>query len=112
MKIYIAGQISGLEYGEALRKFIHAEHQLRQLGHEPLNPMRLVDQSEERTYEGILLEAIEILVVSAVGIYMLHDWRESRGARIEHAIAENLGKVILYQATPLPRVHRHKEANC
>lgn len=30
-------------------------------------------------------------------VYMLHDWQESRGARVEHRWAQRLGKQIIYQ---------------
>lgn len=30
-------------------------------------------------------------------VYMLHDWQESRGARVEHRWAQRLGKHIIYQ---------------
>jgi len=33
---------------------------------------------------------------------MLANWRDSKGARIEHAIAEILGKPIYYEGTELP----------
>jgi hypothetical protein len=35
-------------------------------------------------------------VANCDGIYMLHGWENSKGARVEHALAIFLGKVICY----------------
>lgn len=102
MKIYIAGKITGLDYETAESEFIFAEGTIERLGHEPLNPMKLVDQDDERTYEDQLLDALEIVLVDAQALYMLPNWRDSKGARIEHAIAEILGREIFYAASQIP----------
>lgn len=102
MKIYIAGKITGLDEQTAFDLFDAAERDIEAIGHEPLNPMKLVDQDPMRSYEDMLLSALEILIVDSTAIYMLANWRDSIGARIEHAIAENLNRPIYYQPTPLP----------
>jgi len=102
MKLYIAGQITGLDEAVAYELFLRAENLLTQLGHEPLNPMKIVDQDEMRCYEDQLLDALEIVLVSSEALFMLANWRDSKGARIEHAIAEILGRPIYYEATELP----------
>ena len=103
MKIYIAGPITGLDYEEAVPAFIAAAAMLETLGHEPLDPMTLVDQNEMRAWEDYILDGIEIILNDAEALYMLDGWRESKGARLEHAVAESLGRPIYYQASELPK---------
>lgn len=102
MKIYIAGQITGLDAAEAVRLFGAADALLTKAGHEPLNPIEMVDQDPTREYEDLLLEALTIVLVMAEAVYMLANWRDSKGARAEHAIAEIFNKPIYYEATALP----------
>ena len=45
-------------------------------------------------WEQHMLRDIELLM-GCGGIFLLPDWKESRGARIEHAIAKELGLLIL-----------------
>lgn len=96
MKIYTAGKISGLDEDEAFRLFEEAERLLIVAGHTPLNPMRLVDQTEGREYEEYLLDALRVMLVDAEALYMLENWHDSRGARIEYLIARELGKPIYH----------------
>lgn len=103
MQIYLAGKITGLDEDVAFRLFESAEAFIVAKGHTPLNPMKLVDQEEMREYECLLLDALEIVLVSAEALYMLANWRDSKGARIEHAIAEILGKPIYYAETGIPK---------
>lgn len=98
--IYIAGRITGLPYSEAFERFSAVETGLKNSGFNPLNPMNMVDQRPGRHYNEYLLDALKILVTQANGIYMLDNWRDSKGARIEHAIAELIGIEIFYAATP------------
>jgi hypothetical protein len=102
MNIYIAGKITGLEYEASAKLFQDAETVIEKAGHTPLNPLTIVDQDDEREWEDYMLDAIEIVLVSCEAVYMLSNWRESRGARIEHAIAEITAKPIYYQGTELP----------
>lgn len=96
-RIYIAGKITGLDLEDAFRTFEAAEVGIRERGHEPLNPMKLVDQDPDRFWAEDMLDAIEIVLVRAQAVYMLSNWRDSKGARIEHAIAEQLGLPIYYE---------------
>ncbi len=102
MKIYIAGKITGMDEAVAFAEFEAAEEMIAGLGHEPLNPMKLVDQDPMCAYEDQLLDALEVVLVSATALYMLANWRDSKGARVEHAIAEIFGKPIYYEASSLP----------
>lgn len=93
MKIYIAGKITGLSGEEAEGNFMWNERLVEQYGHEPLNPMKLVDQSEGREYEEYLTDALRIMLTEADGVLFLANWRDaSDGAAIEHFIASRLPK--------------------
>lgn len=96
MKIYIAGQIIGLEYQEAFDLFEDADHAISLAGHMPLNPMEVVDQTKGRQYADYLLDALRVVLTEADALYMLPNWQKSKGARIEHAIAEIMEKPIYY----------------
>lgn len=106
MQIYIAGKITGLDYEDVDVMFSEAAAALAAVGHEPLNPFALVDQDPDRTYEDYLLDALEIVLCSAQALYMLPNWRDSLGARIEHAIAVEKGLPIYYAASELPEAGR------
>lgn len=94
MKIYIAGKITGLDPARAATMFAAAEHLIHNLGHEPLNPMRLVDQTEGRPYNNYLHDALRHLL-RADAVYMLPNWLGSTGARIEQHMALEL-KMPIY----------------
>jgi len=101
LAIYLAGPITGLDEAEAFEAFALAERFITDKGHEPLNPMKLVDQAGDRAYEEYLLDALEIVLTSAQALYMLDGWRSSLGARIEHAIAVEKKLPIFYQGSEI-----------
>ena len=104
MKIYIAGKITGLDEDVAFAEFEAAEGLIASLGHEPLNPMKLVDQSLGREYEEYLLDALRIVLIDATAVYFLPNWMDSFGARIEHAIATERLMPIYNDLFPPPPV--------
>lgn len=106
MKIYIAGKITGLDYETAYDLFEVAENVIFKYGHVPLNPMTLVDQSEGREYFEYLLEAVKIMLFESEAVYMLPNWRQSDGAKVEHFMAEVFKRPIFYAASDLPEVSR------
>ncbi|MGE0294919.1 MAG: DUF4406 domain-containing protein [Hyphomonadaceae bacterium] len=100
MKIYISGKISGLDYDDAFDSFSEAEDWVLIHGHEAVNPMKKVSEQQGFTWEQYMLEDIAILF-ACDGIFMLRNWQDSKGARIERAICEVLGKAIFYQESNL-----------
>ena len=99
MKCYISGQITGLDEMEAMHNFAKASNDaMQKLGYdEVLNPMELPHLHEGKWID-YMCEDIRALH-DCDAIYMLSNWRDSKGARIEHAIAEILGLDIYYEAT-------------
>lgn len=87
MRVYIAGKISGLNYEEVCDKFEKAEKKLKNFGI-VINPCKIVpEECDWDTAMDICLSAL----AKCDTIYLLTDWKESKGARIEKAKAEELG---------------------
>lgn len=97
MKVYISGQISGLEYEEARARFDKAEDFLRGLRVDTVNPM---DNGlpEESTWIQHLCKDLELLH-DCSHIYMIDGWQLSRGACIEYDFAIRTGKSVLFESS-------------
>lgn len=95
-KIYISGQITGLELAEAERIFSEAETLLTDAGHTVINPMKILPYSPELTWKDYMKADIKVLV-DCDAIYMLSNWPNSKGAKLEYDIAQGLGMTTLYQ---------------
>jgi hypothetical protein len=90
-KVYISGKITGLPFSEALAKFRRAEIYILEQGDEQFNPMLTFYDN----WNEAMVYCIENLL-NCDEILMLHDWKDSKGARIEHFIAETIGMKITY----------------
>lgn len=95
MKIYIAGKISDLTKEDYESRFKIACETLSQIGYEPVNPCEL-NHCENATWADYMLKDLDALF-HCDAIYMLNNWRGSKGARIEHAVAIETGKKVFYQ---------------
>jgi hypothetical protein len=95
LAIYVAGPVTGTT--DYFERFVAGCVEVRELGHEPVSPVHSGDDGPtgdnwlHYTKRGIR----ELLQCD--GIYCLRDWHQSRGARIEHFIADALGLLVLYQ---------------
>jgi hypothetical protein len=99
MKIYIAGKISGLVYEDAYCAFVEAEQVLKRLGHEPVNPMKengLDGDGNEYAWAEYMKRDIPHLL-ACDGIYLLKNWRDSKGAKIESQLARDLEMKVLFE---------------
>lgn len=99
-RIYIAGAITGLDEATYTENFARAERYLESFGYEPLNPCKLVDQTEGRDYNDYMHDALRHCL-DADGLYMLSNWHTSKGAKAEHAIAVIYEKTIWYEGTKI-----------
>lgn len=95
MRTYISGKITGLPIERAAEYFETIENKLAEIGHTPVNPMKLHNTLTDKTWEEFMIEDIKALF-GCDAIFMLDNWLDSRGARIEHTIATNTGKTIFY----------------
>lgn len=90
-KFYIAGKINGLKnYKE---KFKEAEDKLISEGHICMNPAVLPDGFPYESYMPVCMAMIN----QCDSMYMLSNWKDSKGARVELEYAKVTGKKILYQ---------------
>lgn len=99
MKIYISGKISGTDLTETRKRFAAAAKAMKRLGYEPVNPLDN-GLSEQDTWEAHIIKDIATLL-QCKAIYMLQDWQESKGARIEYYIATEIGIPIMYEIEKL-----------
>lgn len=100
MKIYIAGKITGLPRTEVKRKFQSAAKKLIAAGHAVFIPsvLPVYDDVSHDEYLHICYGIIDI----CDAVFMLEDWQQSKGARMELQYAADWGKQILYES-PITR---------
>ena len=94
-KVYISGKISGLEYADAFDKFQAAERKLREQGYEVVNPMT-IEHNHDQSWEAYMRNDIKALC-DCDAIFMLGNWKKSRGAKIEFYLATKLGIEVMYE---------------
>lgn len=88
MKIYLAGPMTGLP--NLNFPAFHAEAaRLRALGHDVVNPAE-INPDHTMAWEACMRKDIAVLVTCDT-VAMLDGWQHSRGARLEHHIAMELG---------------------
>ena len=90
--IYIAGKVSGEPYWHAFLKFSAAEKKLKPYGC-TINPMRLCKR--DWSWMRCMAVCLWVLVFRCNRIYLLHDWRDSKGARIERRVATIFKKRLI-----------------
>lgn len=96
--IYIAGPMTGLPDFN-YPAFNAKASLLRKLGYDVVNPAEFQIPDPAKTWKSYMREAIRQLS-RADGIYLLRDWTESKGARLEARIAIDLGMGIFLQHMP------------
>lgn len=95
MKVYISGKITDLPVDDVVAKFRQAEQQVASFGHNPVSPLSNgLDYAEHWNKH---LAADITLLLGCDAIYLLTDWQDSRGSRIEANIAEECGLEIIRQ---------------
>lgn len=93
MRVYISGAITGDSNYKA--KFEKAKQDLKKSGYIPVNPAEF-DLPEGATWEDYMKQDLALLL-KCDGIYMLKDWKQSRGAMIEHDLAQTLKMQVQYE---------------
>lgn len=92
-RIYISGQITGLPRSEWFAKFERVEQQLLAAGHNVINPAKNMMRLTYDEYMAIDLMLLE----NCDAIYMLDNWKKSKGACQELEKARQLALEILYE---------------
>ncbi len=98
MKIYISGKITGYEISEAENKFKNSETYLLQKGLTPINPFNLSEIHPSKTWKDYMIDDIKGLF-DCDAIFMQQAWGQSKGARVEYAIARELGLQIYHEGS-------------
>lgn len=91
MKVYISGPMTGLPQFNYPAFFDMAEH-ICAIGYEPLNQAA---QPEQPSWEAYMRHDIKLLM-DADMVVMLPGWEQSKGAKIEKQIAEQLNIPVAY----------------
>lgn len=106
-RIFISGQMTGIE-NLNYPAFAEAAALLRASNYHVENP---AENPEQTSWEGYMrLSIMQMLSCDAVAL--LPGWENSRGARMEHDIADELGipclpvNQILYPGADIDAVHR------
>ena len=100
MKIYIAGKVAGLPESEYTEYFSAVEEYRTNNGFQTINPVKLIETVQDAIpWELSHMEIMDIdLAVLAYcdAIYLMKNWKESRGAREEyrHAISNGLDIIM------------------
>jgi hypothetical protein len=95
MKCYISGRITGLPEHVYRQMFERGCKEVMLKGLAPVNPVTLPD-NHEKTWKAYMKADLKALK-ECDAIYMLTNWPESRGAKIEHWFAKRYGKIVIYQ---------------
>lgn len=90
MKVYIAGKITG--NNKYKQKFAAAQLRVEQSGNIALNPAILPEGMTPKCYMSICLPMIDVADL----VWFLDDYTESRGAMLEHAYCQYIGKQTAY----------------
>lgn len=96
--IYISGRITGNKDYPA--NFERGKAKLLQMGY---REYQIVSPTEIKPYQGVqewksFMIADIMYLVRCKEIFMLKDWKKSKGARIERKIAKMLGLGIRYES--------------
>jgi len=98
-KIYISGGITGLPFDEVKAKFEKAESGLKAQGYEVASPLKT---GIPYNVPWEVHAAVDIvLLIGCDSIYLLPDWKYSKGSALEKNIAELLGKKMIYEEIPV-----------
>lgn len=88
-KVYISGKISGLEEKEYKNNFNSAELYLTGLGYDVVNPVAY-DTIPNGTWKDYMRRDLKLLL-DCDYIYLLDNWTESTGAKVEYRLARDIG---------------------
>lgn len=87
-RIYIAGKVTGLPIHEVTMKFGTAQKQIEEMGFIALNPLELVNDWKA-TWQNAMKICISKLA-TADAVVLLDNWEQSKGAKIEKQLADDL----------------------
>lgn len=92
--VFVMGKMSGA-VNSVKRLFSGAENLLKELGANPISPLKLNHIEPLENWDDFVIEDISELL-KCDGVFMLEGWKEDRNSRIVHAIAKELNFNIYY----------------
>jgi hypothetical protein len=95
MKVYISGKITDEDFDVARAKFKQVEDLLQSAGFETVNPLEMCLEKGISNDETACMKADIQALLECDGIYMLPDWNDSKGAKLEYNIACSCGIRLL-----------------
>src|ERR1019366_749867 len=95
-RVYVSGPMSIIPGGN-LEAFHEASDRLREAGYFVVSPAEM-NSVKEQTWEEYLEKDL-ILLLNCDGIALLPQWEDSRGAKLELAVALKMGKFVLDATT-------------
>ena len=95
--IFISGAVSNISPIRAMHNFNTAEYVLKNEKEidRVINPTKIC--RDDWPWWLCMVVCLFNLIFKADAIYMLYNWKESRGAKIEHKAARIFGKEIWYE---------------
>lgn len=93
ISVYISGPITGtVDYME---RFKEAEEKLRKAGYDPVNPAEINSHlPEDTSWETYMGQSLKLLC-NCDAIYLMRNWIQSRGAKIEQMVAQAMDKEVV-----------------
>src|SRR5690625_3172317 len=92
-KIYIAGKVTGEPKHFCTLKFATAQKELEKQGYEVVNPIEVVGDFNA-DWQTAMRKCIKELM-DCDASYMLPDWHDSKGAKIEHSLASDVSLAVV-----------------
>ena len=95
MIIYISGKITGLPIEEVEDNFYNAQNRLEEAGFKVVNPLNNGLSADDK-WQNHMKADIKLLMECNT-IYLLSNWKDSKGATIKRDIAVALGYDVIEQ---------------
>jgi len=93
-RVYISGKITGLDNHAEL--FEQAEKRLIEQGYEVINPVKINHAEHDQSWESFM-KADLVEMFKCDSIYLLENWRDSKGAVLEWFVAKELKMKVYYE---------------
>ena len=90
-RMYIAGKVTGQNRIDCLIKFQAAENRVRNMGYEPINPIKIVP---EATIWPLAMKICMKSLLTCDAILVLPDYLDSPGAMLEVQVAKAIAMEI------------------
>lgn len=97
MIVYISGKVTGKDPEAVKKSFGDAEILLRSKGHKVVNPVKLCSSHDDWVFA---MKKCIAALMECNAIYILDDWINSKGARIEYNLANQLNFKLFNDQNP------------